>query len=223
MHRNPRPSVFALAATIVVFTAGMAVAQTSLRSFKVGNWNGAFARDGRFTHCAASANYGSGISMLFSINRQYQWSMGFANRAWRLTPGEVYNLAFAIDGGEPTHARGEAINPSHAVVQLADSASLFSRFRRGFVLRVAAANQVFTFNLEGTSAMLAQLHSCVQQYTQPTNVARSANPFDRRPASSQKPEGPPPRANPAHQAEAAILLANVMSAAKSERLFTRYA
>lgn len=217
MRRHACICTTAIIATMVGFAAETAIAQTALRSFKVGNWTaGAYARDGRFTHCAASAGYGSGITMLFSINRRYQWSMGFANRDWRLTPGAVYNLAFAIDEGQAIHARGEAINPSHAIVQLADSVDLFNRFRRGHVLRVAAADRIFTFNLEGTSAMLAQLYSCVQQYTQPANVAQS-DPFGRQQSPRQQSsESSSNRSssNPAHQAEAAILLANIMSAAK---------
>jgi hypothetical protein len=202
-------------AAIAAFSVEQASAQTSLRSFKVGNWNGgAFARDGRFTHCAASASYGSGITMLFGIDRRYQWNIGFLNRDWRLTPGSQYDLAFSIDGGDPIFVRAEAINPTHAVIQLADSVNLFNRFRRGHVLRVASTNNVFTFNLEGTSALLAQLYGCVQQYTQPANVARSPGAFDPRQDSGQRPGVPVPRVNPAHQAEAAILLANIMSAAK---------
>lgn len=207
MRGRGQIGVLAVIATVVASAATAVMAQSSsLRSFKIGNWSGgAFARDGRFTHCAASASYGSGITMLFSINRNYQWNIGFASRDWRLTPGTTYDLAFAIDDREPIYARGEAINASHAVVQLAGSVALFDRFRRGHMLKVTGGNQVLTFNLDGSSAMLAHLFSCVQQHTQPANIARS---------SSRQPGTPTPRVNPAHQAEAAILLANIMSAAK---------
>jgi hypothetical protein len=205
--------LFSLVTAVTAFFVDVAVAQSSLRSFKIGNWNGgAFAGpDRRFTHCAASASYASGIKMLFSINRQYQWNVGFLNPEWRLKTGSVYDLAFSIDGGDPISVRGQAINTSHAVIELADSAQLFNRFRRGLQLRVATVNTVLTFNLEGTSAMLAQLHTCVRQYTQPTSAAQLPGSSSNRKDSAQRPA--PPRANPAHQAEAAILLANIMSAA----------
>jgi hypothetical protein len=73
--------LFSLVAAVTAFSVDVAVAQSSLRSFKVGSWNGgAFAGpDGRFTHCAASDNYNPRIKMQFSINRQYQWNIGFSS------------------------------------------------------------------------------------------------------------------------------------------------
>jgi hypothetical protein len=85
---------------------------------------------------------------------------------------------------------------------------LFNRFRRGLVLRVAAANKVFSFNLEGTSAMLAQLHDCVRRYTQPANVANATG--GKRSAAATTGAT---LENPVLQAEAAVLLANVVAAA----------
>lgn len=145
--------------------------------------------------------------MLFSIDRQYRWGISFLNRDWRLTTGSVFDIAFAIDDGQPIRVRGHAVNSTRANVQLADSMDLFNRFRRGLVLRVAAGNKVFSFNLEGTSAMLAQLHDCVRRYTQPANVAHATD--GKRSAATTGAT----LENPVLQAEAAVLLANVMAAA----------
>ena len=54
----------------------------TMRNFKVGSWDaGAYSNDTtrQFTHCAATATYANGISVLFSINRDFHWSMGFAH------------------------------------------------------------------------------------------------------------------------------------------------
>jgi hypothetical protein len=75
-------------------------------------------------------------------------------------------------------------------------------------LRVTAGERVFSFNLEGTSAMLAQLHDCVRRYTRPTSVANLSSGKGRAGSAA----GDPVK-DPVLQAEAAVLLANVMAAA----------
>jgi hypothetical protein len=198
-----------LVIAVIASPAEIATAQTTLQSFRVGNWNvGAYARDGRrFTHCAASMTYDSGTKMLFSIERDYRWSMGLANRDWRLQRGNVYELAFFIDAATPISMKAEALDSTTVFIGLADSAALFDRFRRGNQLRVASTHSVFTFNLADTSAMLARLHDCVRRHSQPANVANLSG-------GKQRPGSPArdPVADPALQAEAAVLLANVMAA-----------
>jgi hypothetical protein len=88
-----RTRLFSWAFAIAVTTSSIdiAAAQTTLQSIKVGGWSGgAYARDGRrFTHCAATMDYDSGVRMLFSIDRNYRWSMGLAKRDWQLRHGGV--------------------------------------------------------------------------------------------------------------------------------------
>ncbi len=150
--------------------------------------------------------------MLFSINRQYRWNLGFAHRDWRLTTGTEFDIVFSIDGGQAIYTTGRAVQSNHAIIRLADSMDLFDRFRRGHMLRIAADSRVFSFGLEGTAAMLAQLHDCVRRHTQPANVANASNGKRRTgPTSSEMIE------SPTLQAEAAVLLANVMAAANVNR------
>src|SRR5262245_42105457 len=100
-----------------------------LRNFQVANWFvGVYSSEGSktFHHCAASAKYNSGISVLFSINRDYRWSMGFAHPQWRLTNGQRYDVAFSIDGGTPIFAKANAYLGNAVEVFLADSSELFT-------------------------------------------------------------------------------------------------
>jgi hypothetical protein len=179
-----------------------------LRNFQVWNWFvGAYSFPGTrtFSHCAASAKYNSGISVLFSINRNYGWSMGFVHPQWRLKNGQQYDIAFSIDGGTPIFAKARPYVDNAVEVFLADSSELFLRFRRGNVLQVSAANQVLSFNLDGTSALLPVLLDCVRQET--TSGVAQTNPF----GAPQT----PPRTQPsrdAFRAEAALIAANVLGA-----------
>jgi hypothetical protein len=208
MRGRTRLFSWAFVVAFIASPAEIATAQT-LQSFRIGNWQGgAYASNGRFTFCAAWATYNSGNSVRFAIDRQYRWGMDLANRAWQLRPGGVYELAFSIDGADPIRITAKAANSTELSFQLADSTELFNRFRRGNQLRVASTHSALTFNLADTSAMLARLHDCVRRHTQPATVANPSG-GKQRPGSSARDTV----ADPALQAEAAVLLANVMAAA----------
>jgi hypothetical protein len=145
-------------------------AAAPLRNFKVGGWlAGAYSNDstGEFSHCAASAAYGSGISVFFAISKDFTWRMSFSKPEWKLSTGAAYDIAFTVDNMPPVVSRAVAVGSNQVVVALNDSSDLFQRFRRGFVLSVAAADQVFRFNLTGTSQLLPVLLRCAMQNGNP--------------------------------------------------------
>lgn len=182
-------------------------------NFLVAGWTaGAYTKQNtkQFNHCGASATYNSGIMMTFAVTRTYHWSMGFAHRSWRLTPGQSYNIAFTVDRDAPIGGRAVAIGPSQVEVVLADSTQLFERFRQGQQLRVAAAGQVFAFNLTGTSQVLPALLRCVQANLQPSGSSTVAsNPFAAPAPANSASQGRPP----AYRAEAVALAANILGSA----------
>jgi hypothetical protein len=183
----------------------------TLRNFQVANWYaGAYSFDGTrtFSHCAGGTTYNSGITVIFSINRGYAWSMGFWNPQWRLAKGDQYDIAFSIDGSPTIYAKAYAVTSEQAQAALADSSELFSRFRRGNMLQVSSANQVFSFSLNGTSALLPALLTCVQQGTTPVGT----NPF----AAQQTPTRAQ-HSRASFQAEAALTAANVLGATGIEK------
>jgi len=194
-----------------------AASADTLYEFRVGTWNGgAYSKQNtrQFNHCAAAATYNSGIMMLFSVSRSYAWSMSFAHRAWRLTQGQSYDIAFTVDGASPIGARAIAIGPSQVEVPLADSTELFQRFRQGQQLRVAAAGQVLAFNLTGTSQVLPALLRCVHANLQPSGSTTVAtNPF-AAPAPANTAATPASQGRPAaYRAEAVSLAANILGSA----------
>jgi hypothetical protein len=214
-------TLFTCSALALGVCIGSSAQAEVLRNFHVANWfAGAYSFEGTrtFSHCAANASYTSGILVLFSINRSYAWNMGFANPQWRLTKGQQYDIAFSVDGSPPIFAKAAAVRTEMVLVNLADSTQLFSQFRRGRMLQVGAANQVFSFSLDGTSALLPSLLNCVRQETTPVG---ETNPFAAQQATrtttTRTGSSPVPAAAPssreAFQAEAAILGANILSEA----------
>lgn len=162
---------FASALLIGWSTAGHA---KTIKTFEVGGWSaGAYTEDGKFSHCAGTAGYNSGIYVTVLISRKYSWGVGFSNPSWRLTPGTEIPLAYVIDGGDVQQVTAKAISPTGVLVGFGGNSDRFRNFSRGRVLRIAASDQVFTFNLTDTSRLLPVLLNCVNEQVNPA-PARAA-------------------------------------------------
>jgi hypothetical protein len=218
-------AVRALAACVLLIGAQTAAESKVLSRFKVANWKGAAYTRGdseNFSHCAASAKYRSGIYVLFSVNRRFQWSVGFGNPKWELTPRSTYPIAFSIDGAKAISAKAIAITPNTVEVPLRDNAYLFEKFKYGDLLRVAAANQIFSFRLTDTAKLLPALLRCVRDTVEDTRVATPSNPFapqgggggaqpQRSTSNPFAATSAPSSGNPDTRAEATVIVANLMS------------
>ena len=81
-----KPILFILA--LLLISASIAEAKRKPFNFP-GGWPGSIFFDdetGEFTHCAASDTYRNGTSLIVSVDRSFDWTLGFVNDAWRLTP-----------------------------------------------------------------------------------------------------------------------------------------
>ena len=173
-------TAFALA---LVFLTAQPAAAAEIKPLRVGSWTGgAYTNDqtGAFSHCAASAEYRSGIVLLFSVTRDQQWSMGFSKPSWQLTPGKEYPVQYKVDRGRVLEGTAVARSKSLAQVMLPAKNNLFHSFRRGKILRVGAAQEVLEFALTGTSRMLSRLLRCSERYK---NYA-AADPFRKKSAGN---------------------------------------
>ena len=71
----------ALLAAGLITASAFPAGAVEIAPLKVGNWTGgAYTNNdtGAFSHCAVSADYRSGVLLLFSVTRDLQWSMGFS-------------------------------------------------------------------------------------------------------------------------------------------------
>ncbi len=196
--------IFALAVLIglIAVQPGQAA---QLRHFKVGSWeSGAYSDDGlrnKFSHCAGSASYKSGIIVTLLINREYKWGVAFANPAWTLTPGATIDLAYVVDGGQPRTTTAKAVSNNQVLIGFGDDSARFKEFSHGYQLRVAAAKQVFTFDLTDTAKLLPALLDCVTQQINPKPVMASTTAAAPAPAPH----------SPELRAEATVIAANLLS------------
>lgn len=165
--RRSGPGVMIAAMALAVGIAAMPAEAGQIAPLKIGNWSGgAYSDDrtGAFSHCAASASYRSGVSLLFSVSGDETWSMGFSSESWSLIPGQRYPVRYRVDNGTVLEGVAVARNPKLAQVHLPANNRLFQHFRKGNTLRVGAARQVLEFRLTDTSKMLARLRDCARHF-----------------------------------------------------------
>lgn len=132
----------------------------------VGNWSGgSFTNDatGRFSHCAVSASYKSGVRMLTSVTSRYSWMLGFAKPEWRLKPGGTLRLRLTFDRRDTIDVVADIKTPSLITIGMPANSRLIDAFRQGHFLELVANDARYTFALTSTSEMLPALVECVRQ------------------------------------------------------------
>ncbi|HKR58927.1 MAG TPA: serine protease [Pyrinomonadaceae bacterium] len=203
MNRSSIKKGFCLAAT--PFLVGVALLFLSLieggaaparqiSEFSSTDWTGgAYSSDatGSFSHCAASGDYKSGITMFVAVSRDYSWSLGFAHPDWKLTKGKKIPLKFRIDRGPWLEAIANAIDSKFVGIPMAGEETLVSLFRFGRRMQVYDYYNHFYFDLDGTNKLLQDLASCVEYQlsmekqpqdppTEPTSGSQSEQPTERK-------------------------------------------
>ena len=156
----------------IALTAAIAATTTSASAAKIadltsGAWKGgAYSSNstGAFSHCAANARYKSGVALLFSVTHDRQWSMGFANSHWDLTPGRKYPVRYQVDGGPIMKGVATAKTRKMVQIHLPPKDRMFEHFKIGNTLKVAASNRVMRFKLTGTDRMLSKLFRCATHF-----------------------------------------------------------
>jgi hypothetical protein len=99
---------------LVAVTLAGSAQGAALWNDRVAQWfTGAYTNEqtGNFNHCAASATYKNGILLIFAVNVNYGWTMGFANPKWQLKPGNQYSVRYWVDTGEPEFGMATAVSP----------------------------------------------------------------------------------------------------------------
>lgn len=168
----------AVAAIAGLALGASAASAAEIAKLRIGNWQGgAFSNDqnGTFSHCAASARYKSGITLVFSVSNNRVWSMGFSSSTWNLNRGSSYPVRYWVDNGEVLNGTAYAKTDKLAQVILPANSSLFGAFRYGQMLRVAAEQQTLAFRLTDTSELLNALLQCSRDYG--NYRAGGGNPF----------------------------------------------
>lgn len=135
--------------------------------FKIGNWDGGaytHSKTGKFNHCAASARYRNGNSLVFAIYKNRSWALGMVNKAWNLKVGDTYPVRYRIDSGSELSGKAGAIAGNQIKLPLPGDNKLFNRMRRGSLLTVSLGFKTVKFKLTDTNAILTRLFDCVDDW-----------------------------------------------------------
>ena len=176
-------------------------------STRIGNWTaGAYSDDssGRFSHCGALGSYKNGVLMLFMVNRNYEWAVAFSSPTFSLQKGQTIRVGLSLDESAEEAVQAYAIDRNYVRISLAPTSDLFKRFMRGNLLRLIAADQSFSFNLDDTSKLLPFLLKCVHDRLNPAPLQAQNNPKAPNPSSGTEPD---------LRAEVTSLAANLLSEA----------
>src|SRR3982751_6942193 len=105
-----KTTITALVATLcIIASASTSSARGPYGSINVGNWKGgAYTHDqsGAFTHCAAGAQYASGIYFAVTIDNKAAWSLGFAHEGWAFSNAQAFPIVLTFDGQTPFNVHG---------------------------------------------------------------------------------------------------------------------
>lgn len=132
-----------------------------------GNWSGAaYTQEstGQFSHCAIQADYRSGDTLLFAVNRMGFVTVGVVNRAARMTIGETFPVSLTVDNRRQFHGTATAVRTDMASLDILDLDTALNALRRGYTLRVRASGYEQDFNLTGTFRALEDVVRCAVYY-----------------------------------------------------------
>ncbi len=184
LSKTWRVGLYAAGAFIAAAATGSTEA-AQMTSIEIGNWKGgAYSNNetGEFSHCAASAKYRNGQTLLLSISRDKTWSVGFANDGWNLDPGSKHPVRLKVDDGHTYSGTASARTRYLVQVMLPRSKRLFEQFRNGLNFHIKTRNGEINFALTDVDRLLGILVRCARHHRQAsTNLfssnRRSADPF----------------------------------------------
>lgn len=133
-----------------------------MSKFSSGNWvGGAYASNqtGRFSHCAISARYASGNTLLFSVNRDASISVAVSGPLG-LTRGQQFPVTLYVDQRRPFYGTAEATSPNFARLTIRDFSAALTAFKKGYVLRIKALGGYTRYGLKGTFRALEKARKC---------------------------------------------------------------
>jgi len=157
-----------VAAFCLIATLSTSDARGPYGTINVGNWKGgAYTNDqsGAFTHCAAGAQYASGIYFAVTIDNKATWSLGFAHENWTFANAQAFPLVLTFDGQTPFNVHGVPISDKLLQVPMPDNSALITQFRKAKTMTAFTQGRLFQFKLDQTAQLLPALANCVASVT----------------------------------------------------------
>jgi len=165
-------------------------------TIRVGPWlGGAYSNDtsGAFSHCAASSNYASGVSLIVGQNSANSWLLGFASSSFRLTAGETVPIDVTFDG--QSQAKLFATAQSNIMASAILPPNIARTFQKASLMVAVTGSGALQFNLTSTGPLMTALSNCVSKVK--AEGLNNAGDFSAPKPVAAKSDAPNPQAKPA--------------------------
>ena len=154
-----------LLSIVIVFLACRfdAVAGGPFGTIRAGNWKGgAYTNEaGGFSHCAAGADFGSGVGVLIGQMYDRSWMLGFTDKSWNLIQGSSVGIDLLFDGQFQFRVFGTATGPALISAPLPDPA--LQRLRKSHLMVATGNTRTVQFGLADADKMIAMISNCVEK------------------------------------------------------------
>jgi hypothetical protein len=160
MHRPVLCLIAALAMSVPAHAA-------ELTMFVVNGWTGSSHCDdqsGKFSQCMAYAPYEGGVSLVVSVDRDRQWSLGFSHPQWKMAAASI-PLSYSFDNGSWVNGFGSVRNPRFVTLDMPAGEKLEASMRRARSMEVQLNGEEYYFELADSPTIVAKLADCVQSQT----------------------------------------------------------
>jgi len=151
-----------VACVVNTLVASASFAGWPFGSIHVGEWRGGvYTNDntGKFTFCAATTNYASGITMTIARDATDAWLFLLTNPDFQFAKGDTVVVDVLLDGQRQSRLIGTATLAGPALVATMPL-SVANDFRKASFMVAAVKGKTFQFNLSATEALMSVLASC---------------------------------------------------------------
>jgi hypothetical protein len=136
-------------------------------TFHIADWVGRAywnKQEKQLDHCSAQLTNADKITIIYSLDRQYVWSLDISSPAWNFIKGASFQVAFGLGDSGSLRLQAIATEPQLVRVQLPNSLSVFKSFTRIIQAGFAAGGLTSRFDLAYNNQVLTALTKCVARY-----------------------------------------------------------
>src|SRR6187401_3771142 len=121
-------------------------------------------KEKRLDRCTAQLTNADKITMIYSLDTHYMWTLELSNPSWNFPSGSKFDVSFGNRERGYFRQRVAALDPQLVRVLLPDSLNSFEAFRRLFKLDVVAGGLTTQFDLAYANQVLLALTQCVTKF-----------------------------------------------------------
>ena len=136
-----------------------------VRDFDAGPWAGEVYADddtGKFSFCAGSASYRSGIKLTVVVRRDYSWILMLWNEKWNWPDKTNIGAQYRFNGGAWIDIDADS-DGKGLYLSMPDNNTSVQMFKHSSVLDIRFYDQKVGFNLTKTNDLMAILGDCADK------------------------------------------------------------